>query len=194
MQTTKSQLDLSVLSTRWFKIFGVVFILGGIAALIVPAAAGIAIEMLLGWLFFVGGCFQLTTALATHRHQTFWFKFLWAILFALVGLWLLLRPAEGVQALAFVVGTLFFTEGVMKIVFFWRWRYESNTGWILVSGILSFIIAIVLLSGWPQQSATLLGILVGFNLLANGTVVLLLGFGMKTVENIGHKKNDSESV
>jgi membrane protein HdeD len=194
MQTTdESQLDLSPLS-KWFKIFGVVFILGGIAALTVPAVAGIAIELLLGWLFFGVGCIQLTAAFSARRHSSFWFKFLWAILFTLVGLWLLLRPAEGVQALAFVVGVLFLAEAVVKISFSWQRRNTPNIGWILVSGVLSFLIAMILLSGWPQQSATFLGILVGINLLINGIVVLLLGFRMNTVNISWHEKNDSETA
>ena len=194
MQTTdENQLDLSPLS-KWFKIFGVVFILGGIAALTVPAVAGIAIELLLGWLFFGVGCIQLAAAFSARKHSSFWFKFLWAVLFTLVGLWLLLRPAEGVQALALVVGVLFLAEAVVKMAFSWQRRNTPNIGWILVSGILSLLIAIILLSGWPQQSATFLGILVGINLLINGIVVLLLGFRMNAVKISGHEKNDSEAA
>ena len=76
----------------------------------------------------------------------------------MVGLWLLLRPAEGVQALAFIVGALFLAEAIVKMVFSWQWRNEPKIGWILLSGLLSFIIAMILLTGWPQQSAALLGI------------------------------------
>lgn len=191
MQTTdENQLDLSPLS-KWFKIFGIVFILGGIAALTVPAVAGIAIELLLGWLFFGVGCIQIAAAFNARKYSSFWFKFLWAILFALVGLWLLLRPAEGVQALALVVGVLFLSEAVVKMSFSWLQRNTPNIGWILVSGVLSLLVAIILLSGWPQQSAALLGILVGINLLINGIVVFLLGFRMKTVKISWHEKNGS---
>jgi len=183
MQTTDNQVDLSLFSAKWLKYFGIVFIVGGIVAIAVPAVAGITVELLLGWLFFIGGCVQIGTALTTYQYKSFWFKFLWALLFTLVGLWLLLRPAEGVQALAFVVGVLFLVEAIMKMVFAWQWRNELKIGLILFSGILSFIIGMIFLSGGLQQSATLLGILVGFNLLANGIVALLLSFRMKAIEN-----------
>lgn len=189
MQPTDTQLNLSPPSGL-FKIFGIVFILGGFAALFVPALAGIAIELFLGWLFFIVGCIQAGAALTTRKHESFWFKFWWAILFVIVGLWLLMRPAEGIQALAFVVGALFIVEGVMKLTYSWHWRSQSEVGWIMVSGILSIAIAMILLSGWPQQSAALLGILVGINLLASGTVAVLLGFRTNTIENAEHKKND----
>ena len=51
IMTTDNQLKIS-LPSKWLKVFGIVFIIGGIAALIVPAIAGIAMELLLGWLFF----------------------------------------------------------------------------------------------------------------------------------------------
>lgn len=192
MQPTDTQLNLSP-PPWWFKIFGIVFILGGFAALFVPAIAGVAIELLLGWLFLIGGCIQAGAALTTRKHESFWFKFLWAILFVIVGLWLLMRPAEGIQALAFVVGALFIVEGIMKMTYSWHWRSQPKIGWVAVSGILSITIAMILLSGWPQQSAALLGILVGINLLASGTVALLLSFRTNTVRNAEHEKNNSES-
>ncbi len=183
MQTTDNQVGLSLFSAKWLKIFGIVFILGGIAALAVPAIAGITIELLLGWLFFAGGCIQSAAAWATRKHKSFWFEMLWAILFVFVGLWLLLRPVEGVQALAFIVGALFLVEAIVKMIFSWQWRGEPNIGWILISGILSFIIGMVMLSGWPQQSATFIGLLIGINLLASGIAILLLGFKIKAVKN-----------
>ncbi|MBK7364282.1 MAG: HdeD family acid-resistance protein [Nitrosomonas sp.] len=192
MRPTDDQLNLS-LPSWWFKIFGIVFVLGGFAALLVPAIAGIAVELLLGWLFFIGGCIQVGVALSTRRHESFWFEFLWAILFLIVGLWLLMYPAEGIQALAFIVGMLFIIEGIMKIIYSWYWRSQSKIGWVAISGILSIAIAMILLSGWPQQSAALLGILVGINLLASGTVAVLLSFGADLVRNTKHEKNNSES-
>lgn len=187
--TTDNQLKIP-LPSKWLKVFGIVFIIGGIAALIVPAIAGIAMELLLGWLFFAGGCIQLASVISTREDESFWFKLMWAVLFVFVGLWLLLRPIEGTQALALVIGMLFFVEAILKAVFFWQRRGASRIGWILVSGILSFIIALVVLNGWPEQSAMLLGILVGFNLLTNGAVVLLLGFSMTADDKAGQDKQE----
>jgi hypothetical protein len=39
------------------------------------------------------------------------------------------------------------------------------------------------LTGWPEQSAIFLGILVGVNLLVNGFVALLLGFKITAIES-----------
>lgn len=57
MRPTDDQLNLS-LPSWWFKIFGIVFVLGGFAALLVPAIAGIAVELLLGWLFLLEAVFK----------------------------------------------------------------------------------------------------------------------------------------
>ncbi|MCR4290509.1 MAG: DUF308 domain-containing protein [Candidatus Scalindua sp.] len=178
MQITENKPDQPSVS-RWLRIFGIVFLLGGIVTLIVPATASIAIELLLGWLFFVGGCIQLGVVYTVRKNHVFWFKLPWGLLFLLVGLWLILRPTAGVQALAFVVGLLFLVEAILKLVFSWRWRNVFKISWTLLSGILSLVIAMILLMGWPQQSAVFLGILVGVNLLANGVVALLLGLGVE---------------
>lgn len=182
MQTTDNQLKPPSAS-RWLIIFGLTFLFGGMIVLIVPAAVSIAIELLLGWLFFVGGCIQLVAALTVRTNKLFWLKLPWALLFVLVGLWLILRPVEGIQALAFIVGLLFLVEAIMKFVFSWRWRSVSRIGWAMLSGVLSFVIAIILLTGWPEQSAIFLGILVGVNLLVNGFVALLLGIKIMAIES-----------
>ncbi|WP_305646869.1 HdeD family acid-resistance protein [Nitrosomonas sp.] len=143
MQPTNNQLNQPSAS-RWLIIFGLTFLFGGIVVLILPAAVSIAIESLLGWLFFVGGCIQIVcqivAALTVRANKLFWFKLPWAILFVLVGLWLILRPVEGIQALAFIVGLLFLVEAIMKFVFSWRWRSVSKIGLALLSGVLSFLI------------------------------------------------------
>ncbi len=190
--TTDNQLIIQ-LPSKWLKIFGSIFIIGGIAALIVPAMAGIALELLLGWLFFAGGCIQLALAMSVRENESFWFKLMWAVLFVFVGLWLLLRPVEGIQALAFIVGVLFLVEAILKFMFFWHRRGAPKIGWILVSGIFSLIIASIIFGGWPEQSAILLGILVGFNLVASGAAVLLLGLSVVTDENTGQDGNESGS-
>jgi uncharacterized membrane protein HdeD (DUF308 family) len=181
MQIKPNQFDQPSFS-KWLKLFGVVFLVIGIFALMLPVAASIAIEFILGWLFFTGGVVQLGTTFLFRKSNLFWFKLAWALLFLVVGVWLILRPAEGVEALAFVVGILFLVEAILKIAFYSQRRTTRNIGWTLVSGICSFFIGIILISGWPQQSAILLGLLIGINLIFNGIVALTLSFGTKALD------------
>ena len=43
----------------WFKIYGVVLILLGIAAILLPGVASIATSIMVGWLLVAGGVFGL---------------------------------------------------------------------------------------------------------------------------------------
>ena len=61
-QTTPAMPDMQSIVTKHWKLFlaeGIVLVLLGIGAIIVPPIAGLAVTLLLGWLFLVGGIFGL---------------------------------------------------------------------------------------------------------------------------------------
>ncbi|MDX1569588.1 MAG: DUF308 domain-containing protein [Xanthomonadales bacterium] len=161
-------------SARRFKFFGVIFLLAGLAALLVPPVAGLAVALILGWLFVIGGGLQALSALTAPRSEVFWVKLLWSMLYMGVGLWVVLQPTQGMQALALAVGLLFALDAAVKLYFAWQRRGRGYGGWIVIGGLLSALLAGLLFAGWPEASATLLGILVGVNLLTNGVLALVV--------------------
>jgi uncharacterized membrane protein HdeD (DUF308 family) len=57
----------------------------------------------------------------------------------------------------------------------------SGWGWGVASGILSIILGIMIIAGFPWSAATILGILLAIELLSNGVFLLLLAFGLRRV-------------
>jgi len=76
-------------SWRFLLIEGVILAVLGIAAIVVPPVATLAVEIILGWLFLASGMVGLVMTFLMRRAPRFW----WSLLSA-VGRWLIDAVAE----------------------------------------------------------------------------------------------------
>jgi uncharacterized membrane protein HdeD (DUF308 family) len=74
-------------------------------------------------------------------------------------------------------------EGTAKIVMGFQLRTANNGGWLILSGILSLMMATIIWSGWPSTAFWVLGLLVGINLLFFGLSLTFLALGTPNIEN-----------
>jgi uncharacterized membrane protein HdeD (DUF308 family) len=89
--------------TRNFAIKGFLFTAVGVVAILFPFMFGLAIEQLLAWLLVLGGGITVIQFLLTCGSAgTASFLLLGALHFV-VGLWLLLKPIEGLSSLTLVL-------------------------------------------------------------------------------------------
>jgi uncharacterized membrane protein HdeD (DUF308 family) len=76
-------------------------------------------------------------------------------------------------ALTLVLIALFYTQGVLMIIFGFQLRKVSpNWIWAILNGVVTMGVATVLTIGYPISSSWAFGILVGINLLMFGVSVL----------------------
>src|SRR5262245_62148134 len=111
--------DMKSIASKGWKLFlaeGVVLVLLGIGAIIVPPIAGLAITLLLGWLFLVGGIFGLVVAFYARELPGFWWSLISAALTVLAGLVLIARPMAGLLTLTVILTVFFVMDGVAKIM------------------------------------------------------------------------------
>lgn len=158
---------------RWYRVQGILFIIAGILALVVPAASIIALEILLAALLIVSGAYQ-TYQGATDRSG---WLLLSGVLSLAVGLVMVFMPLAGAVALATIVAFFLLIEGIIEVIFSFQIRFSPSWKWLLISGILSTILGILLLIGWPGQTLILAGILLGVNFLFYGASMLAIAHG-----------------
>lgn len=48
-------------------------------------------------------------------------------------------------------------------------------GWVLFDGVLSIVLAFLIMAGWPQSSLAFIGLLTGFSLIFTGVGRIALG-------------------
>lgn len=156
------------------RIYSIVLAVGGTVALVLPAAAGIAFEWLVAWLLLFSGIFQFIAAFVDQMKDHFFGKLLWATLFIGAGLWLSANPVLGVATLAVTIGILFIFEGAVRLTLAWRTRGRRDNVLMWVAAAASLAIAALLFVAGPLGSATVVGLLVGVNLLSGAALIWIL--------------------
>ncbi|MDB5567166.1 MAG: hypothetical protein JWP84_3732 [Tardiphaga sp.] len=157
-----------------FLFEGIVLVVLGLAAMIVPPVAGIAVTVMLGWMFLISGVAGLVVTFWARQMPGFWWSLISAVLGIGAGAILLARPVQGLLTLTLVVGAYFLAEGVATIMYALQHRKELSErwSWMLVSGLMDILIAFFIISGLPGSAEWAIGLLVGINLIIGGSSLI----------------------
>lgn len=153
---------------NWSFALGVLILILGVFALLLPAIAALAATFTLAWLALLIGVLQLIHAYQTRHEQGVVWKVLSGLLNLAVGVLLLIYPLEGVLAITLVLGALIFSVGVAEIILAFRLRPHAGWGWVLAMGILSVLVGMLIAIGWPANSFWVLGFYVGISMVSGG--------------------------
>jgi len=157
-----------------FLIEGILLAILGLAAIIVPPLASLAVTIFLGWLFLISGIAGLVLTFWARQMPGFWWSLVSAILAVIAGGLLLARPVQGTLTLTIVVGAYFLAEGVATIMYALEHRRELSQrwSWLLVAGIMDLLVAFIIIAGLPGSALWAIGLLVGVNLLFGGACLI----------------------
>ena len=159
-----------------YLIEGVVLLVLGATAIVIPPLATLAATIVLGWLFLVSGVVGLFTSFWMRAAPGFWWSLLSAVLAVVVGFWLLARPVSGAVSLTIVLVAFFIIEGVASIMFSLDHKRElsGQWGWMLASGIIDLVLGAMIFAGLPSTAAWAIGLLVGINMVFGGSALIAM--------------------
>src|SRR6201987_4209094 len=100
-----------------FLIEGILLVILGLAAMIVPPLASLAVTIFVGWMFLISGIAGLALTFWARGMPGFWWSLISAILAVVAGIILLAQPVQGVYTLTLVIGVYFLAEGVATIMY-----------------------------------------------------------------------------
>jgi uncharacterized membrane protein HdeD (DUF308 family) len=166
----------SIVSRNWqlFLAEGFVLVLLGIGAVLMPLIAGLAITVVFGCLFLVGGIFGLVVTYYARAMPGFWWSLVSAALTVLAGLVMVALPAESLYALTLVLTALFIVEGIASIMFALdhKRQLSGRWGWVVAAGVFDLVVAIMIFAGLPGSAGLAIGLLVGINLAFGGSTLI----------------------
>jgi uncharacterized membrane protein HdeD (DUF308 family) len=174
---TKIQSAVSAAVQQHWKAFlieGILLVILGLAAMLVPPLASLAVTIFLGWLFLISGVAGLALTFWARQMPGFWWSLISAVLGIAAGIVLLAWPVQGTLSLTIVVGAYFLAEGVATIMYALEHRRELSErwSWLLVAGIMDLLIAAVIITGLPGSALWAVGLLVGINMLFGGATLI----------------------
>src|SRR4030081_1458109 len=167
---TKLQSDMSAAVREHWKAFlieGILLVVLGLAAMIVPPLASLAVTIFLGWMFLISGVAGLALTFWARGMPGFWWSLISAVLAIAAGIILLAKPVQGTLTLTIVVGAYFLAEGVATIMYALEHRRELSErwSWLLFAGVLDILIAAMIITGLPRSKQWTTELMISINLL-----------------------------
>src|SRR3954469_3341197 len=153
---------------RWLMIAGVLSLIGGIVAIVLPNVASVATAIFVGWLLIFAGALQVVDAFSTRDATRNALRVLLAVLTFAAGLYLLVAPLDGTFTLTVVLAMWFVAVGVARIVIGIADRGGAERWMMVLSGALSLVLGLLIALQLPESAAWAIGLIVGIDLVFSG--------------------------
>jgi len=166
--------------SKYSKIYGIIFLLIGLAGMIYPTVMSLATAIFYGWLLMFSGIMMALHTWQTNRKD--WLGWLKSFIFFIVGAMIVIYPAAGVAALGLMFAVYFLMDAFASFTLAFELK-PASMWWIsLLNGILSVAIGLYFIIGWPISSIFLVGFLVGVSLFFDGIALLTMSKVAKEAE------------
>ena len=158
------------LANGWkgLMVAGVLAILVGCAAILVPAVASVATAIFIGWILIIAGVFLVAGAFGQRSAGRLVWRLFWAVLTIIAGIYLVTAPLDGTFTLTVVLGIYFFLMGLTRVFVAFAGRGEPGAGLVGISGIAAVAVGALILAKLPESSDWAVGLLVGIDLIFAG--------------------------
>ena len=167
---------------RGFLVTGVVMVILGILAATLPNVSSLAIEILVGWLFFTGGLVRAATVMRGRHLPGYWGSILGGVCAMALGALLIARPLQGVVTLALVMAAVFAVEGITAILIGFDFRRHVKNWLLTVSGgVINLVLAYLIWAQWPGSATWIIGLYAGVNMIMIGIPLIATALAARTL-------------
>ena len=157
----------------WFLALGILLIVAGSLAIIYDVAATILSVLFFGWLLIIAGAFEAVQSFWQPKWGGLFLHLIVGILGVVVGFHLVSSPAAGALVLTLIMAIYFMVIGIFRIIGAIAMRFP-NWGWVLVSGIITFILGLLIKSQWPITGLWVIGLFIGIDMIFSGWSYIML--------------------
>jgi len=174
MNDMKSEIESSASSMKWMGILTIIF---GILAMMMPFISGESVLLLIGILVMAGGIMRMIWAFKASSLGKGILVFIIGLLTLLAGFWIITEPFIAAGALTIVLSAYFFVDGFAEIMA--ALSMTEGKGWLIFDGVVTVILGVLLFMGFPFSGPLAVGVLLGIKLLLAGITMLTLGSAVK---------------
>lgn len=162
---------------RHTLITGMLLIVLGTAGIVLPGVMSLGTAIFVAWMLLTGGAlWAIHTYHHNSKHVMDWLKP--TLLFITGGL-MLFYPMSGVAAVGLLLAIYLLLDAYGSFALAQSIHPAKGWGWMAFNGVLSFLMALLFLIGWPSTSLWLVGLYVGISLLFDGWSLVAIGWTLR---------------
>jgi uncharacterized membrane protein HdeD (DUF308 family) len=164
---------------RWLMIAGVLSLLGGIVAIVLPNIASVATAIFIGWVLVFVSAMYVVDAFSKRDGRRIALRLLMAALSFAAGLYLLVAPLDGTFTLTVILSMWFLAIGVARIAIGVADRGAPWAGMLVLNGLLSLALGLLIALQLPDSATWAIGLLVGIDLVFTGALLIALARSLR---------------
>ena len=176
-ETAPPSVHVVVLENRTlFNILGIVLILlGGAAIALSSIPPHNNSELVLGWLFLIGGIVQIVHAFPTRQWRGFPLDLIIGVLYLLAGGWVATWSHYGLMRGYTAFAVMFIIQGLLEAGMAFRVHPHAGWVWMLLAGIVALAVSVFFLWREPLSYVDILyAVFVAIPLIMSGIAYLLV--------------------
>jgi uncharacterized membrane protein HdeD (DUF308 family) len=164
----------------WFVVLGLLLVLIGAIALGHSVMTTVISMIFIGWLMVIGGAFQTANAIISRDWGGFFIDLLTGLLYAIAGFLIITRPADSAAAFTLLIAILLMFGGIFRVALVIATRFHHG-GWLLLHGIINFLLGLMILQEWPISGLWVIGLFIGIDMMFNGWSLVMLGLAVRSI-------------
>jgi uncharacterized membrane protein HdeD (DUF308 family) len=177
----------------WIVALGTIYVLVGLIALYSVVTATVVSVFVVGIMMLIAGVAEVINAFQVKSWGKFFLWILLGVLYILAGLVTFENPLLAAAVLTLALGAALVASGIMRIIL--AFNTKEGTPWMAVvfSGVVTFLLGLIILAHWPVSSLYILGLFLGIDLVFAGVGWIGVGIGLKGLAYEAHQKAGHEA-
>ena len=165
----------------WFVALGSLALVAGLGALALTALATVTAVLVIGIVVMIVGFAEIVTGFrARSWGQTIYWE-ISGILYVLAGFFAWDEPASASVIITLLLGAGLLATGVVRAVTGLRVHDRSVRGPLILSGAVTALLGLIIVSGWPANGLFVIGLLLGIELVFSGVTWILFALRLRAL-------------
>lgn len=162
-------------SSWWLGLLGVVELFLGFIALASPWLVGTSFIWVIGIMLMVLAVVRLVQTFTSDSSR--WWGLVTAVFYGIAGWFLFRDPNISLALTTLIIGWGLTIAAVFQGAIWLQTRSLPASGWRLFNVIITLILGLMVIFGWPESTAWFIGTLIAVQLIFSGWTLLLYAFG-----------------
>ncbi len=174
-----SRLEPLRAKSGWIVALGIVYVVAGFIALGSVVTATVASVFVVGIMMLVAGVAEVISTFQIKTWGRFLLWILLGFLYIVAGFLTFENPLLAAALLTLMLGAALVASGIMRVLLAFGMKEAAPWIWVALSGVITFLLGLVILAHWPVASLYVLGIFLGIDLVVAGMGWIGAGLGLK---------------
>src|SRR5580698_9329994 len=163
----------------WIIALGIVYAIAGFVALGSVVFATVVTVFVVGIMMLIAGAAEVINAFQIKTWGKFLLWLLLGVLYIVAGFMVFENPLLAAAVLTLLLGFTLIASGVMRIVLGFSMMEGTPWIWVVLSGVITFLLGLVIVAHWPVSGLYILGLFLGIDLIFAGASWIGIGVGLK---------------